>query len=198
MIVNTPITRASVVLVIALIAVGLVLGADLGDSELLNPRSSEIEQAWSEEDIRHQEALNRLNEQQRMTEIELAQEHQRTKYAAELEAQENQAKLQATFWVIRQSILTLALVASILALGVGGAVALGRFSQRWLLTRQQSVDVLKSPVYQALKGIARTNEILMRRLELLAQPSPHPITYGGNGPHSESSRVVAHNQQKTS
>jgi hypothetical protein len=175
MVIKNSISRAAVVLAVLLIGVGLVLGADIGDSELLNPTSSAIQKAQSEEDIRHQQETNRLDEQWREAELAFLPERQRAQLAAELK---------------NQAILTRALAATILALGFGGTVFLIRFSRRWQMPEQQSVqrsaDILRSPAYQALKEACRTNEIALRRLELQEQQRPvQPVEAGANGRQRE-------------
>jgi hypothetical protein len=70
-------------MVIILIVVGVLLGAKVEDIEFLRPKAAESEAQQSAEELRHQKALHRLEEDKRKAEIELEQEKESRQAAIE-------------------------------------------------------------------------------------------------------------------
>jgi uncharacterized membrane-anchored protein YhcB (DUF1043 family) len=193
---RSPSYKPIVWLVILLLVSGLVIGILAARLDLLNPKSSSARQAQLEEDTRHQRELNRLEEQLRTAELDLALERQRNEQANDLELQKYQARLRAKFAVTRDLIFTIALAATIPVFGIGIAATLFRSGRQQSPVEGQVAvqpdDEWQSPARRkAARDKARTNEISSRRLKLMAQPSPQPVTYGENGRHREPSLPVA-------
>jgi hypothetical protein len=171
--------------VIVLLGAGLIMGVLGSGSDLLNPKSSSARQAASNEATRHQNELNQLEEQQRAAELDVELERQRGKLANDLELQEYEAKLRAKFAVVRELILTIALVAIVSVLGAGMTMVVVRLGQQWLQTRQQiraqPADEWESPT---LRRLAREIGHIQSWLESSHVPTElpsQPTAAGENG-----------------
>ncbi len=121
--VNNVVSKAFVSLVIILIAFGTLFGMVASDSEFLNPRASTTLQSQKEEEIRHQQELNRLEEERRASELALALEEQKAKTETAIALNQKATEAKAIFVYIREAIFSVFLALILITLWVGGVIA---------------------------------------------------------------------------
>ncbi len=180
MLVNNSITGALVLLVVVMLVIGVFAGLAISDSDLVNPyrNQAEAERIRQEAAIQAQRDAIDLQTYQREQELRLqALEQQRADEQAY-----RQAWQEAKLHLLRMAGTTVMITIDLAALILGIAVAFRVIAPARRIWIQSSAEV------QATRGqmrrLARENERLLRRLNLLEQEMA--LTEGGNGHRKES------------
>lgn len=183
MTVNTSVTSAVVALVLVSIVVGAVLGLALGESDLLNPYTHKAQAEAMEE-------TNKFQSQKAAIDLEFYQEQLRQEAEFHRQQQEqelaHQRELQALalkWFEIRQSVLLGAIAVALLLAGGGLAFYLTSLGYRVL--RQRHDPWQSAEWRESVRTLARSNEMLLRHLQLAGFQTASPVVIGGNGHHRE-------------
>lgn len=179
MTIHNSITGALVLLVIVMVAIGLLAGLALSDSDLINPyrNQAEAERIRQEAAIQAQREAIDLQTYQREQELRLLalEQQQADERAYRQSWQETKLALLRTAGTT--VIITVNLALLILAI----ALAFRLIAQARHTWMQSSAEV--QSMREQVRRLARENERLTRRLNLLEQEMA--LTEGGNGHHKE-------------
>lgn len=198
MFVNTsPFNGGFVKFALLMLAVGMVVGIIVMNSEWLNPTATRLEAAKAEEQARHQQAMNLMEEQQRIIDMQVEAKKQEAQVVAAVEFQNHVDQVAVTFTHIQRTVNIILLGALALALIIAGTVVLVRVFDRWPLPKPQPVpvttraatrpaDIWQDKRYRRkMRETARFNEIIARtqkREQVFIQ-----VPINGNGRYYRSS-----------
>lgn len=192
--VNTSITNALVVLVVIMLVAGLVMGLAFAGTDLFNPKTStaranEIDRA---SEYQAQKDAIDLESYRQESDIRAAALEEQLRQEAEFRRQQqeqelaHQRELQALalkWFEIRQSVL-LGVIAVTLLLA-GGGLAFYLTSLGYRVLRQRHDPWQSAEWRESVRTLARSNEMLLRHLQLAGFQTGSPVVIGGNGHHRE-------------
>jgi len=190
MTVSSSITNAVVVLVIVIVVIGLLLGVAVSGSDWVNPKTAEAKWEQINEQTRHQQALNELEESRLEQQIAFEIERQRARQEAELKLIQRGTDVKLKAMEIREQALTGAGVVAVAILSVGVAAMLGLLGYRWSGMGQPgsrsatalSEDNWKSKAYRDARiEIARANEVHDRTVVARAATAQAQSASSDNG-----------------
>jgi len=179
MMVNNSVTGALVLLVLAMVVIGLVVGLALSNSDLVNPYRSQAEA----ERIRQEAALQ---SQRETIDLQAYQREQELRLRA-LEQQQaderayRQARQETQLFLMRMAGTTIVAILDLALLILFIAVAFRIIAQARRVWTQSSAEVQE--LRAQMRRLARENERLTRQLNALQQEMA--LTEGGNGRHEE-------------